>query len=272
MGEIQWFLLDEVKMKLSIVVPCYNEAENVAKLQDEFYPVILGLLQPQHSKPALAKSVEVVFVDDGSRDGTFDLLQRVFSGYKEMGLSFRFERHTANRGLGAALRTGFAASSGEVILTTDSDGTYHYSEIPNLLVTLKPGIDIVTASPYHPKGKVVGVPAYRLILSRGSSFLYRILVDWNIHTYTALFRAYRRRVIDDVTFESDGFLAGSELLVKGILKGYKVAEYPAVLYRRQYGVSKARLVRTILAHLRFQGWILINRIRPGDSQLSRKKI
>jgi dolichol-phosphate mannosyltransferase len=259
-------------MKLSIIVPCYNEAENVARLQEEFYPAIQGLLRSQQSEPAVAKSVEVVFVDDGSRDGTFDLLNQVFSGRQEEGLSFQFERHAANRGLGAALRTGFAAASGEVILTTDSDGTYRYSEIPNLLSTLMPEIDIVTASPYHRKGGVAGVPAYRLILSRGSSFLYRILVDWNIYTYTALFRAYRRRVIDDVTFQSDGFLAGTELLVKGILKGYKVAEYPAVLYRRQYGVSKARLLRTILAHLRFQGWILINRIRPGASQLSRKKI
>jgi dolichol-phosphate mannosyltransferase len=211
-------------------------------------------------------------VDDGSRDETYDLLLRVFSGRQELGLSFRFERHAANRGLGAALRTGFAACSGEVILTTDSDGTYRYAEIPNLLAALTPEIDIVTASPYHPKGGVAGVPAYRLFLSRGSSFIYRILVDWHIYTYTALFRAYRRRVIDDIAFDSDGFLAGTELLVKGILKGYKAAEYPAVLYRRQYGVSKARLVQTILAHLRFQGWILINRIRPDASQLSRKKI
>lgn len=259
-------------MKLSIVVPCYNEAENVARLEAEFYPAIQGLLRSQHAEPAAAESVEVVFVDDGSRDSTLDLLNQAFSGRLDEGLSFRFERHTANRGLGAALRTGFAAASGEVILTTDSDGTYWYSEIPNLLATLKPGIDIVTASPYHPKGGVAGVPAYRLILSRGSSFLYRILVDWNIYTYTALFRAYRRRVIDEIAFESDGFLAGTELLVKGILKGYTVAEYPAVLYRRQYGVSKARLLRTILAHLHFQGWVLSKHIRPGARQLSRKKI
>lgn len=271
-GENHTLLPCEVKMKLSIVVPCYNEAENVAKLQEEFYPVILELLHPHNEELALAKSVEVVFVDDGSRDGTFDLLHKVFSRQEKTRLSFRFERHAANRGLGAALRTGFAAATGEVIITTDSDGTYRYAEIPNLLDALKPEFDIVTASPYHPKGGVEGVPAYRLILSRGSSFLYRILVKWNIYTYTALFRAYRRRVIENIPFQSDGFLAGTELLVKAMLRGYKVTEYPAVLYRRQYGVSKAKLMRTIVAHLRFQGWVLIERILPGSTRLFRKKV
>jgi dolichol-phosphate mannosyltransferase len=110
-----------------------------------------------------------------------------------------------------------------------------------------------------------------MILSRGSSLIYRILLDWNIYTYTSLFRAYRRRVIDDISFQSDGFLAGTELLVKGMMKGYKVAEYPTALYKRIFGVSKAKLMRTILAHLRFQGWILLKRVQSGSERLSRKK-
>jgi dolichol-phosphate mannosyltransferase len=74
-----------------------------------------------------------------------------------------------------------------------------------------------------------------------------------------LFRAYRREVIQQVTFESDGFLSGTEILIKGILMGYRVAEYPAVLHVRAYGVSKARLMQTILAHLRFQTRVLLHR-------------
>ncbi len=258
-------------MKISIVVPCYNEADNITKLQKEFSPIILELLIPQQSKRAGEKSVEVIFVDDGSQDGTFDLLQEVFSEKEHSGLALRFEQHKVNKGLGAALRTGFTASSGEVIVTTDSDGTYKYSEIPLLLDTLLPEIDIVTASPYHPKGDVVGVPAYRLILSRGSSFIYKLLLDRSVYTYTSLFRAYRRQVIDDIAFQSDGFLAGTELMVKAMMKGYKVAEYPTALYKREFGVSKAKLMRTILAHLLFQGWILRWRIQQGSGRLSRKK-
>jgi dolichol-phosphate mannosyltransferase len=87
-----------------------------------------------------------------------------------------------------------------------------------------------------------------------------VLVDWRVHTYTCLYRAYQRRVIDTIKFESDGFLAGTELMVKGMLSGYKVAEFPAVLHRRAFGTSKAKLARTVLAHLRFQFWIFRNRL------------
>ena len=172
----------------------------------------------------------------------------------------RFERHPVNRGLGAAMRTGFGAARGDVIVTTDSDGTYHFGEIPALLSRLSAEIDIVTASPYHPQGGVAGVPAYRLVLSQGSSAIYRLLVSWHVHTYTCLFRAYRRGVVKRVTFASDGFLAGTELLVKAMLAGYRVAEHPAVLHRRAFGESKARLMRTVLAHLRFQGCVVLHRL------------
>jgi dolichol-phosphate mannosyltransferase len=130
-----------------------------------------------------------------------------------------------------------------------------------MLSYLKPDIDIVTASPYHPNGRVVGVPAYRLLLSKGSSLIYRIFVDWKIHTYTCLFRAYRSEVVKRTPFKSDGFLAGTELLVNAMLKGYRAAEFPAVLHARMYGVSKAKIVQTILAHLRFQFRIMVDRMQ-----------
>ena len=239
-------------MDLSIVVPCYNEVENVPKIQSELFPVAVELAQ--------SHSLEVVFVDDGSTDGTRQRLIDTFGGGRVPGVSVKFERHEFNRGLGAALRTGFAAACGDIVVTTDSDGTYKFSSIPTLLSYLTPDVAIVTASPYHPMGGVAGVPAYRLILSRGSSLLYRILVNWQVHTYTCLFRAYRRRVIEGVTFESNGFLAGTELLVKAMLAGYRVVEYPAVLHARVFGVSKAKLVHTILAHLNFQARVLLHRL------------
>jgi dolichol-phosphate mannosyltransferase len=238
-------------MDLSVVIPYYNEIDNVAKLRDELLPVIARLAETCQA--------EVVFVDDGSTDGTYQALVDTL-GNGTAQVSLRYERHEVNRGLGAALRTGFAAACGEVIVSTDSDGTYRFSEIPALLSCLTPEVDIVTASPYHPRGGVAGVPGYRLVLSRGSSAIYRILVRWSIHTYTCLFRAYRRRVIERVPFQSDGFLAGTELLVNGMLMGYRVAEYPAVLYSRAGGTSKAKLVRTIRAHLGFQGRVLLRRL------------
>jgi dolichol-phosphate mannosyltransferase len=205
--------------------------------------------------------VEVIFVDDGSVDNTWNALIETFSQKSYPNLTFRFEQHQVNRGLGAAIRTGFAVAHGNIIVTTDSDGTYKFDTIPDMLAYLLPNVDIVTASPYHPGGKVVGVPAYRLILSRGSSSIYRVLVDWQIRTYTCLYRAYRRQVIESVSFESNGYLAGTELMVSAMLRGYKVAEYPAILYSRVLGASKAKLVRTVFAHLGFQGRVLLHRLK-----------
>jgi len=249
-------------MNLSIIAPCYNEVENVLKLHDELLPVVEDIVAHGWKNAGeKINSAEIVFVDDGSRDGTSSRLQEVFNKYDKPGIKFKFLKHDTNLGLGAALRTGFKNAEGDIVVTVDSDGTYKFSEIPALLAYLTPGVDIVTASPYHPKGIVIGVPANRLLLSRGSSLIYRFLVNWSIYTYTCLFRAYRPEVLKNISFKADDFLAGTELLVKALLNGYRAVEFPAKLYRRMYGVSKAKIAQTIKSHLKFQGWVLIHRLR-----------
>jgi dolichol-phosphate mannosyltransferase len=243
-------------MKLSIVVPMFNEVENVPKLRQELLPVLHKLAKQQ--------PVEVIFVDDGSRDGTDRALRRAFSRRGSDRLQFTTIHHVRNRGLGAALRTGFFASDGDVVVTIDSDGSYGYEAIPSLVDRMEPGVDIVTASPYHPNGSVDGVPAARLLLSRGCSLIYRLLVDRRVWTYTSMFRAYRRAVVKNVAFGDDGHQAVAEMLVRAILLGCKVAEYPTVLYRRAFGFSKAKIMATVKTHLRFQWQILSYRLSLKD--------
>jgi len=255
-------------MDLSIIIPCYNEADNITKLREELLPVVVDL--------SSSNSVEVIFVDDGSTDETYKIVKETLIDKNTPGISMKLIQHHGNWGLGKALRSGFDVCRGEIVVTSDSDGTYKYSCIQELLSLLDDDIDIITASPYHPQGDVVGVPAYRLILSQGSSMIYRVLVNRSIHTYTCLFRAYRRDVIENIQFVSNGFLAGTELLVKALLKGYQVVEYPATLYTRSYGVSKANLLRTILAHLRFQFNVLMHHLHlitlvPTTSRKSGKE-
>ncbi len=247
-------------MKLSVIVPCYNEEDNIQKIQTEFFPVLENMVGSRLPDGQQITAIEVVFVDDGSRDNTLDALKTAFGAPSNKAISVLFEKHDVNRGLGAALRTGFGVATGEIILTTDSDGTYQFSTIPALLGYLDKDVDIVTASPYHPKGEIVGVPGYRIFLSQGASLLYRLLLNWKIHTYTALFRAYRRDVVQKITFRADDYLGGTELMVKAMLKGYRVSEFPAALHRRMFGVSKAKLIRTILSHLIFQWYLLLHRL------------
>src|SRR5262245_22058578 len=246
---------------VSIVIPCHNEEDGLANLERELGPVLETLTASSH--------VELVLVDDGSVDATWERMQALAAGPLSSTGPVVLKRHERNRGLGAALRTGFGAATGRVILTTDSDATYRFSEIPALLDRLSAGIDVVTASPYHPRGGVDGVPAYRLVLSRGSSLIYRLLVGGQVYTYTSLFRAYRRDVIRSVSFRADGFLAVAEVLVNAIRSGYRVAEYPTILHSRVAGVSKAKLARTIAAHVRFQLAVLFQRMKLGSAKVSR---
>jgi dolichol-phosphate mannosyltransferase len=248
-------------MKLSVIVPCYNEADNVSKLYAELLPIVEEMvIRVWNNTYEVIHSAEIIFVDDGSQDGTFAKLIEYFGGDKKSMVMFKFLKHETNLGLGAAIRTGFLNADGDIVVTVDSDGTYKFSEIPALLSLLTPEVDIVTASPYHPEGGVIGVPAYRLFLSRSSSSIYRILVNRHIYTYTCLFRAYRSEVVKNTIFRSNGFLAGTEILVDAVLRGYRVVEFPAVLHKRMYGVSKAKIAQTIFSHLRYQGWVLLYRV------------
>lgn len=232
-------------MHISLVIPAYNEAEGVSQTAEKLRPV-LATLRKTHT-------VEVVFINDGSRDATASLLTDAFKD--DPGV--RVVSHDVNMGLGAAVRTGFRHVTGDIIVTTDFDGTYDFSAIPRIIdQLLNDQVDLVTASPYHPEGKVEGVPGYRLLFSFGASLLYRVLVNWRIYTWTALFRAYRRPVIENIAFESSGFLANTELLVYALRAGYRVSEFPATLKVRTFGQSSIKIARVTRAHLRFQARLL----------------
>ncbi|MFO0576690.1 MAG: glycosyltransferase family 2 protein [Polyangia bacterium] len=230
---------------VSVIIPCFNEIDALPQLERKLPPV-LELLEKRFGP------LELILVDDGSTDGTLAALR----GGIGKDPRARIVPHERNQGLGAALRTGFAAARGEVLVTTDADGTYDFGEMLGLLSRLTPDVDVVTASPYHPEGQVAGVPAYRLILSQGASFIYRALLDPSVYCYTAMFRAYRRRVIDSVSFRSPGYLAMAEILSEALLAGFKIVEFPTVLSVRKYGQSKARVARIIRDHLRFQAGLV----------------
>lgn len=230
---------------LSIVIPCFNESESLGQLAQRL-PEVIDKLATRY------RQVTVYFVDDGSTDDTLTQLRSRF-GHDPR---FVVLVHPQNRGLGAALKTGFSASSSDVVVTTDADGTYEFGEILGLCARLSPDVDVVTASPYHPEGGVDGVPAYRLILSQGASLVYRLLLEPQLHTYTAMFRAYRRHVLDAVQFSSPGYLSMAEILSEALFAGFVVAEFPTVLHVRKYGQSKAKVAKILRDHLRFQAGIL----------------
>lgn len=242
---------------VSIVIPCCNEEASISGLELMIPRIVKDL--------SCVGPVEVVLVDDGSTDATWEHLTRLAAAVPAV----RLARHEMNAGLGAALRTGFHVARGNVVVTTDADGTYPFAEIPALFACLTPGVDIVTASPYHPDGSVDGVPAWRLVFSRGASWCYRAVLGKrgrHIHTYTSLFRAYRHEVLPQIQPDHDGFLGVAEILVRAVLAGYTVAEYPTTLRNRRFGQSKARVLRITRSHLILLAALLTQRVRTRPPQ------
>jgi dolichol-phosphate mannosyltransferase len=237
------------------VIPCYNEAEGIPQLCQKLTSLVDTLSRNG--------GVEVLFVDDGSTDGSADVIRRLANA-----LPYRILTHPANRGLGAALRTGFHECVGDEVVTLDSDCTYDPIQALELLRALRAGNDVVTGSPYHPKGSVVGVVRWRLFISMLLSRLYWAILPVRLYTYTSCFRAYRREVLLQLDAPDDGFLSVAQLLVSAILGGARVAEVPALLTRRRFGQSHLRTIQVGLSHLRYLLHVVWLRARNVNRQFS----
>lgn len=239
---------------ISLIIPCCNEEQALGRFPDRLFPVLSDLVIAGEQR------VELILVDDGSRDRTWEMLQELSS--KTLPFQIVLGQHPINRGLGAALKTGHQLARGELVVTLDVDGTYPFEIAVVLIAAIDRGADIATASPYHPQGKVDGVSGLRLLFSRGASTLYRILVDRSIHTYTAMVRAYRAEVLDEAIADDPGFLHVAKTLVEARRRGAIVIEVPAVLSQREVGQSKAKLLRITRAHLGYMRqltWLRMSR-------------
>jgi dolichol-phosphate mannosyltransferase len=187
-----------------------------------------------------------ILVDDGSTDGTWNLLKQLFQTRS----NFTLVRHTYNRGITAATLTGLRQADTETVCAIDSDGSYDIHEIGRMIPLLTEDVDVVTASPYHPDGGVRHIPAWRLWLSRISSALYRRVLREKLYTYTSCFRIYRRRAVLELPIQETGFEGIAEILARLDVQGAKIVEYPTVLDVRKFGQSKMKVLRTIVGHLR----------------------
>jgi dolichol-phosphate mannosyltransferase len=219
---------------VSIIVPCLNEEECVPTLVER----LRVLVEPRRW--------EVLFVNDGSTDRTGSLLDAAAARYPWA----RVCHHPQNMGLGAGIRTGFQNTTSPIVCTIDSDASYPPESLPKFVELIEQGADIVTASPWHPDNETAEGGWHRLILSRGVSWCYRCVTGAQLYTFTAMFRAYTREVVTTVGFESSGFPAVTELLIRALGQGFRVAEVAMPLIPREHGESKMSLKRAILGHLR----------------------
>jgi len=229
---------DRARTPISIVIPCFNE--------ELILPYLSNTLVGVEAELSKEHAVHFIFVDDGSSDGTWASLQNIFGGRANCTVI----RHEVNRGVAATIMTGIRASETEVVCSMDCDCTYDPHELGPMVALLVPGVDMVTASPYHKLGKVLNVPEWRLFLSRTLSKMYGMVLRHQLATYTACFRVYRRSVVADVPLSRAGFIGVAELLGRLDLGGSGIVEYPTTLEVRILGRSKMKIVKTMAGHIK----------------------
>ena len=226
-------------MDLSIVIPMFNEAENVEAT----------LNQVEQALASFQGTYEIIAVNDGSIDNTLQILKRMESQNRKI----KVVSYSKNIGRGMALRRGFRESRGEIVVSIDADLSYDPSYILDLVHPLRTeeDIDLVLASPYMPGGGAQDVPGLRLWISKTGNRILRFALPNRIYTSTGIFRAYRKKVLDSLELESDGKEIHLEILSKAIALGYRVKEIPAILTGRKKGRSKFKFKKTAASHLVF---------------------
>lgn len=233
---------------VSIVIPLYNEEEAILQLRDRMIPIMNEMCRRWQ--------VQLLLIDDGSTDRTYPLLEEHFHHVAGV----QILQHEVNQGIGAAMRTGFAAARGEVVCTMDSDCTYAPEAMIDMVEALyREQADIITASPYHPAVALEG--GRRIWLSKICSLLYTLLVPVNLYCYTSFFRAYRRRWARTELSVSGGFLAVTEILLAAAFCGAHIVEYPLKLTTRTKGRSKMRTFQTMVNHLGLMGRTVLLNLR-----------
>ncbi len=236
---------------VTVVVPCYNESESLHFLANTLRGVEATL--------ECRYQLRFIFVDDGSADGTPELLDKLFGSRPGCSVVV----HEQNRGVAAAILTGIRHASSEIVCSMDCDCTYDPHQLRTLIPMLKDDVDMVTASPYHPDGQVRNVPSWRLLLSRGLSALYRLVLRHRFYTYTSCFRVYRRSAVCDLPVREGHFLGVTEMLCLLDLGGGRIAERPAVLDVRLLGRPHMKIPRTIAGHLKLLARIAGRRLLPS---------
>lgn len=205
--------------KISVVVPMLNEAPNVRPLHEQLKKA-LGTLNH-----------EIIFVDDGSTDKTFQILTDIVN----QDLMTKVVRLRKNFGKAAAYSAGFENATGDIVVTMDGDLQDDPAEIHKFLAKIDEGYDAVTGWKYRGKGRFDKAIASK-IFNRLTSFLTGI----KLHDFNCPFKAYRREVLDHIVLYGDLFRFIPVLLAD---KGYQIAEVKIENHKRQFGRSKYKFSR-----------------------------
>jgi glycosyltransferase involved in cell wall biosynthesis len=212
-------LATKTKPSISVFFPCYNDKGTIGDLVTQ----ALSLLKE------LSSDYEVIVVDDGSTDGSRDLLKEIESLHSHVKLVF----HEENKGYGGALQSGFKAASKDLVFYTDGDAQYNINEMPLLVPLMTEDIDIVNGIKI---GR--GDSLFRIVIGNIYNFFIRNIFNVYVFDVDCDFRLIRRNMLEGINFVASSGAICTELVKKLEMKGARFREVSVHHYPRIYGQSQ----------------------------------
>lgn len=215
---------------LTVSMPAYNEAANIAAMVD---------LVKERTE-TLVDDLEIIVVDDGSKDGTGEIVRELARRDPRV----RLVQHPVNQGYGAAVADGVWAATKELVFFTDSDLQFDLQELPRFFSRLDEA-DMVVGYRYARSD-----PWYRTLFGNGWSWLVNLMFGYTARDIDCAFKLFRREVIERVQVGSRGATFSAEFLVRAKRAGFRLVEEPVSHYPRQAGTQTGAHLRVIVRAFR----------------------
>jgi glycosyltransferase involved in cell wall biosynthesis len=220
------------KSLLSVIIPAYNEEATIIK-------VLRGVLAVPHL-------LEIIVVDDCSTDRTFELATQMAAAHPVV----KVMRHAKNGGKTEALKTGFAASRGDIVIVQDADLEYRPSEIATVIEPIIDGVaDVVFGSRFQVRRAARVLYFYHYLANKGLTFLSNLCTNLNLTDVETGYKAFRGTIIRNMIINSSGFGFEIEVTAKIAKLHCAVYEVPISYYGRTYEEGKKIGIRDGIAAL-----------------------